>query len=40
MQRQVEEGIGAAELEGMIGQMSEVEELCSRVAEAAGAGWR
>jgi DNA-binding MarR family transcriptional regulator len=40
MQRQVEQGIGAAKLEGMIGQMSEVEELCSRVAEAAGAGRR
>src|SRR6266702_1191343 len=34
MQRQFEQGIGAAKLEAMIGQMSEVEELCSRVAEA------
>ena len=32
MQRQFEERIGAAKLEGMIGQMSEVEELCSRLA--------
>jgi DNA-binding MarR family transcriptional regulator len=38
MQRQFEEGIGAAKLEGMIAQMVEVEELCSRVAEAANAG--
>jgi DNA-binding MarR family transcriptional regulator len=38
MQRQFEEGIGAAKLEGMIEQMSQVEELCSRVAEAATAG--
>lgn len=38
MQRQFEEGIGAAKLEGMIGQMAEVEELCSRVAETANAG--
>ena len=38
MQRQFEAGIGAAKLEGMIGQMSEVEELCSRAAEAARAG--
>ena len=35
MQRQVEEGIGLAKLEGMIRQMSEVEGLCSRMAEAA-----
>jgi hypothetical protein len=40
MQRQFEAGIGAAKLEGMIGQMSEVEELCSRAAEAANAGRR
>jgi DNA-binding MarR family transcriptional regulator len=38
MQRQFEAGIGAAKLEGMIGLMSEVEELCSRAAEAARAG--
>jgi DNA-binding MarR family transcriptional regulator len=38
MQRQFEEGVGVAKLEGMIGQMAEVEELCSRVAEAANAG--
>jgi DNA-binding MarR family transcriptional regulator len=37
MQRQLEAGIGAAKLEGMIRQMSEVEELCSRVAKAAKA---
>jgi DNA-binding MarR family transcriptional regulator len=40
MQRQLEEGIGAAKLAGMIAQMSEVEELCSRVADAAIAGRR
>src|ERR1039457_3894552 len=40
MQRQFEEGIGAAKLEGMIRQMSEVEELCSSVAEAVNAGRR
>jgi DNA-binding MarR family transcriptional regulator len=38
MQRQFEEGIGVAKLEGMIRQMSEVEELCSRVAGAANVG--
>jgi hypothetical protein len=38
MQRQLEAGIGAAKLEGMIRQMAEVEELCSRVATAANAG--
>jgi DNA-binding MarR family transcriptional regulator len=38
MQRRFEEGIGAAKLEGIIRQMSEVEELCSRVAGAARAG--
>ena len=38
MQRQLEAGIGATKLEGMIRQMSEVEELCSRVAQAANAG--
>jgi DNA-binding MarR family transcriptional regulator len=38
MQRQFEEGIGVGKLEGMIAQMAEVEELCSRVAEAANAG--
>jgi DNA-binding MarR family transcriptional regulator len=37
MQRQFEDGIGGAKLEAMIGQMSEVEELCARVAEAADA---
>ena len=40
MQRQFEAGSGAAKLEGMIGQMSEVEELCSSVAEAVNAGRR
>ena len=40
MQRQFEAEIGAAKLEGMIRQMSEVEELCSRAAEAASAGRR
>jgi DNA-binding MarR family transcriptional regulator len=34
MQRRFEEGIGAEKLEGMMGQMAEVEELCSRVAQA------
>jgi len=38
MQRQFEEGIGAAKLEGAIRQMSEVEKLCSRLAEVANAG--
>src|SRR6202789_1147289 len=32
MQRQFEEGIGAAKLEAMLEQMSAVEELCARVA--------
>jgi DNA-binding MarR family transcriptional regulator len=32
MQRQFEEAIGAAKLQVMIAQMSEVEELCSRLA--------
>jgi DNA-binding MarR family transcriptional regulator len=40
MQRQLEAEIGAAKLEGMIRQMWEVEELCSRVADAADAGRR
>ena len=35
MQRQLEAGIGVERLAGMIRQMSEVDELCSRVAEAA-----
>ena len=34
MQRRFEEGIGAAKLQGMLAQMSAVEELCSRVAKA------
>jgi DNA-binding MarR family transcriptional regulator len=34
MQRRFEEGIGAAKLQGMIAQMSQVEELCSRLADA------
>jgi DNA-binding MarR family transcriptional regulator len=34
MQRQLEAGIGVERLAGMIAQMSEVEELCSRVAAA------
>jgi hypothetical protein len=37
MQRQFEERIGAAKLQAMIGQMSEVEELCSRLAAASTA---
>ena len=40
MQRQFEEGIGAAKLEGMIRQMTEVEGLCSRMAAAAVSGRR
>jgi DNA-binding MarR family transcriptional regulator len=40
MQRQLEAGIGTAKLESMMRQMSEVEELCSRVARAAGEGRR
>lgn len=40
MQRQLEAGIGVERLAGMIRQMSEVEELCSRVAEVADAGRR
>ena len=35
MQRQLEAGIGTAKLEGMMRQMTEVEELCSHVAKAA-----
>jgi DNA-binding MarR family transcriptional regulator len=34
MQRQFEEGIGIAKLQGMLSQMREVEELCARVARA------
>jgi DNA-binding MarR family transcriptional regulator len=40
MQRQFEAEMGAAKLEGMMRQMSEVTELCSRTAEAAEAGRR
>ena len=40
MQRQLEAGIGAEKLAGMIRQMSEVEELCLRMAEAANRGRR
>jgi DNA-binding MarR family transcriptional regulator len=40
MQRQLEQGIGAARLEKIIAQIAEVEELCSRLAEAAKAGRR
>ena len=40
MQRQLEAGIGVDRLAGMIRQMSEVEELCSRVAKAADTGRR
>jgi len=40
MQRQLEAGIGVDRLVGMIRQMSEVEELCSRVAKAADTGRR
>jgi DNA-binding MarR family transcriptional regulator len=35
MQRQFEEGVGTARLEEMMGQMFEVEDLCSRVARSA-----
>ena len=38
MQRRFEQGIGVTKLEKMIEQMFEVEELCSRVAEAGTAG--
>ena len=34
MQRHLERGIGAAKLETMIRQMGEVEELCTRLAQA------
>ena len=34
IQRRFEEDIGAAKLEGMLEQMSAVEELCSRMAKA------
>jgi DNA-binding MarR family transcriptional regulator len=37
MQRQLEAGIGVEKLAGTIRQMTEVEELCSRVARAAAA---
>ena len=40
MQRQFEEEIGAAKLEGMIRQMAEVEELCSQMARVARVGRR
>jgi len=40
MQRQFEESIGATKLEKMLGQMSEMEGHCARVAEAAYAGRR
>jgi DNA-binding MarR family transcriptional regulator len=40
MQRQLEQGIGEEKLAGMIRQMSQVEHLCSRLAEAAKAGRR
>jgi methyl-accepting chemotaxis protein len=39
MQRQLESGVGTAKLEGIIQQMAEVEEQCSRIA-AASAGRR
>jgi DNA-binding MarR family transcriptional regulator len=32
MQRRLEDGIGAAKLQGMLGQMCAVEELCARAA--------
>jgi DNA-binding MarR family transcriptional regulator len=32
MQRRLEEGIGAAKLEGMLAQMSTVDEICARAA--------
>lgn len=35
LQRRLEDGIGAAKLEGMMRQMIEVEGLCSRLAETA-----
>jgi hypothetical protein len=31
----LEDGVGPAKLDGMINQMLEVEELCSRLADAA-----
>jgi DNA-binding MarR family transcriptional regulator len=34
MQRRLEEGVGAAKLEGMLAQMGAVEEICARVAGA------
>lgn len=40
MQRQLEQGIGEDKLAGMIRQMSEAEELCSRLAKASSAGRR
>jgi DNA-binding MarR family transcriptional regulator len=35
IQRRLEDGVGPAKLDGMINQMLEVEELCSRLADAA-----
>jgi len=40
MQRQLEQGIGMEKLARAIAQMTEVEELCSRVADAANVGPR
>jgi DNA-binding MarR family transcriptional regulator len=40
MQRRFEEEIGAAKLEESIRKMAEMEEVCSRVAKASGAGRR
>ncbi len=40
MQRGIEEAMGVARLEGMLGQMRAVEELCSRLAMSAGDGKR
>jgi len=37
LQRRLEDGIGTAKLEAMMRQMFEVEELCSRLTEAANA---
>lgn len=40
LQRRLEEGIGTGKLEGMMQQMFEVEELCTRLAETANAAAR
>ena len=40
MQRGIEEAVGVVKLEGMLGQMGAVEELCARLAKSAGEGKR